>query len=83
MGGVKSLEIYVVHYLLLRIFLRVSPYEINSVNSMVQTVEYFLIVLIVTYMIIEVFSINPISRLILFGKKIERKRDDERTKSES
>lgn len=50
---------------------------------MVQTVEYFLIVLIVTYMIIEVFSINPISRLILFGKKIERKRDDERTKSES
>lgn len=72
MGGGKSLEIYVVHYLLLRIFLKVTPMNIDTVPSMVETVEYFLIILAVTYIVIEIINLNPISRLILFGKNYDR-----------
>lgn len=71
-GGGKSLEIYVVHYLLLRIFLKVTPMNIDTVPSMVETVEYFLIILAVTYIVIEIINLNPISRLILFGKNYDR-----------
>lgn len=71
-GGGKSLEIYVVHYLLLRVFLKVSPLAVNTVASMVQTIEYFVIILLMTYIIIEFFSLNPVTRLLLFGKQIKK-----------
>ena len=73
-GGQKSLEIYVIHYLFLRIFLKVSPIQINTVASMVETIEYFLILLVITYVTIEIIDKNPLSRLLLFGKPYVTKR---------
>lgn len=46
--------------------------NIDTVPSMVETVEYFLIILAVTYIVIEIINLNPISRLILFGKNYDR-----------
>lgn len=66
-GGQYSLEMYVVHYVMMR-FLSPSNTPITAINGFLEFFGYYVVVLAITALLIEVINTNKTSRFILFGK---------------
>jgi len=67
--GKKSLELYVVQVFTLK-FLEIDGYELSTINGFIYMLGYFVIVLIISLLIIELVYKNKFSKFILFGKKM-------------
>ena len=67
--GSISLELYVVQYVLINIFVRPAYLSIQSVEGFVDWFFYFCIIAVICCLIIKVLSASELSKLLFFGKK--------------
>lgn len=68
LGGVNSLELYIIHYFFLGT-LKVSDADVNTVLGFAEYVFNLGIVLLSTVLIIQVIKSNKMADIFLFGKK--------------
>lgn len=66
-GGQYLLELYVVHYVMMR-FPSPGNTPITAINGFLEFFGYYVVVLAITALLIEVINTNKTFRFILFGK---------------
>ena len=71
--SVYSLELYVVQHILLRHFVSCAGVDITTSTGMINFCMYLCLVIFVCFSIIKVLSVTPITRLLFFGKPLNKK----------
>ncbi|MDY2627195.1 MAG: acyltransferase family protein [Lachnospiraceae bacterium] len=67
--GTQSLELYVVHYFVVRL-LDTSGYSVTIVDGFGFAIVYFVIVILISFAVIWILKKSRILSLVLFGKKL-------------
>lgn len=68
-----SLELYVVQHILLRHFVTGIDVDVMSSLGMINYCFFLILVIILTFLIIKILSVTPITRFVFFGKEIKKR----------
>lgn len=71
--GSLSLEMYVVHYFVVRLC-GTESFDIGRIDGFGLAILYSVIVLAITQLIISILNCNKVARLVLFGKRINKEK---------